>query len=213
MDLGEVGAIALRSLAVSGLATAMAASWSIPAALYLVYRPGRVREAVIGLCNAMVGVPTVLVGLLLYMLLSSSGPLGFTGLLYTPAAISIGQAVLITPLTVSLSCEVLREARATVWELAMAMGASRFQAAAATVSEYGDRLAAAVLVSFGRAIGELGVALMLGGNIKGLTRVFTTAIALEVQRGEFEEAIALGMILLAIVAAIAVSARALGWRR
>ena len=202
----EVVEVALRSLYVSGTATLLATAWSIPLAYLMASRP-RLRVLASPL-EALVGVPTVLVGLLLYMLLSKRGPLGVLGLLYTPYAIIVGEAILITPLVTSVAYRVLREAVEKYGELALSLGASESQAMATALSQGAPGLVAAVIMGFSRAIGELGVALMVGGNIKGYTRTLTTAIALEVAKGEFEEAVAMGLVLVAIVVAVSIAVRA-----
>ena len=217
LELGEVAGIVLRSLMVSGAATLLSASWSIPLALRLVLGgEGRGKRLVIDLLNSLVGIPTVVVGLILYFLLSRSGPLGQLQLLYTPLAITIGQAILITPFIASLSAEALRSVRERLWETLISLGATEGQAAATVVDEASPGLVTSILLGFSRAVGELGVALMLGGNIRGFTRVMTTAIALEVGRGEFELALALGAILVSLSFLTTLTIRALtreiGWR-
>ena len=207
---GEVAEIAFRSLMVSGLATLMASIWSIPLAAALTHSKSKLCRAVLDVLNAMIGMPTVLIGLLLYLLLSRTGPLGVFNLLYTPLAISFGQAILITPLLVSLAAEHLGRVRESVSELALSLGATRVQMATTVIRETGPQLVSTVLVTFNRAIGELGVALMVGGNIRKFTRVMTTAIALEVEKGEFELALALGGILLFITILVTITVRALG---
>ena len=181
----------------SGSATLLATSWSIIIAYILASR--RRVEIISSIIEAMVGIPTVLLGLLLYMLFSHSGPLGFLNLLYTPQAMIIGESILITPLIISSTFRVLREAIQTYGEFAMSIGASRFQTIHLILKETYPTLLAASVMGFSRAIGELGVAMMIGGNIKGYTRVMTTAIALGVSKGEFETAIWLGLILLLIM--------------
>ena len=202
--------IAFRSLAVSGLATLMASIWSIPLAAVLTHSKSRFCRTVLDVLNAMIGVPTVLIGLLLYLLLSRTGPLGIFNLLYTPLAISFGQAILITPLLISLAAEHLGRVRESVSELALSLGATRVQMTTTVIREAGPQLVSTALVAFNRAIGELGVALMVGGDIRRFTRVMTTAIALEVEKGEFELALALGGILLFITILVTVAVRALG---
>jgi len=206
----EVAEIAFRSLTVSGLATLMASIWSIPLAAALTHSKSKLCRAVLDVLNAMIGMPTVLIGLLLYLLLSRTGPLGVFNLLYTPLAISFGQAILITPLLISLAAEHLGRVRESVSELALSLGATRVQMATTVIRETGPQLVSTVLVAFNRAIGELGVALMVGGNIRKFTRVMTTAIALEVEKGEFELALALGGILLFITILVTITVRALG---
>ena len=204
---GEVLEIAIRSITVSGLATFFASSWSIPFAYILATR--RESELIISIIEAIVGIPTVLVGLLLYFLLSSSGPLGFLHMLYTPQAIIMGEAILITPLIVSTSYRVLKNVVDTYGELALSLGASERQAMLLALRESLPGILASTIMGFSRAIGELGVALIVGGNIRGYTRVLTTAIALEVSKGEFEKAMALGMVLISITVTISIILKAL----
>ncbi|MCS7136554.1 MAG: ABC transporter permease [Nitrososphaerota archaeon] len=206
----EVAEVVTRSLFVSGTATILAASWSIPIAMVLTAKESEFRKVLLDVMNTFVAIPTVLIGLVLYLLLSRSGPLGFFGILYTPTSIIIGEAILITPLIVSFSASVLRDTRAGIWEMAVSMGATERQALVTMVAESFPRLLTAVLLGFNRAIGELGVALMLGGNIKGLTQVMTTAIALEVSKGEFELALTFGGILLLVTFAVTVIVRKVG---
>jgi len=150
----------------------------------------------------------VLVGLFLYFLLSRRGPLGGLGLLYTPTAIIIGEAVLVTPLLVAVSYRVISAAVSRYGELALALGASDTEAMEIALREAAPGLAAALVMAFSRAVGELGVALLVGGNIRGYTRTLTTAIALEVSMGEFEAAMRLGLVLVAIMVFVAAAARA-----
>jgi len=205
--------VALRSIAVSGLAAVLATAWGIPISLKLVTDEFRGKKFVLDVFRALVSVPTVVVGLALYFLFSRSGPLGRLRLLYTPLAISIGQAVLITPLLVTFAYQALEREKREVWELAISLGAQSRQASTTLFRETMPKLLNASLIVFNRAIGELGVALMLGGNIKGFTRVMTTAIALEVSKGEFELALFLGGLLLVITYTITAISRLVGGER
>jgi tungstate transport system permease protein len=198
----EVAEVVMRSLFISGTATVLATSWSIPIAMIITAKESEFRRALLDVANALVAIPTVIIGLVLYLLFSRSGPLGFFGILYTPIAIAIGQAVLITPLIISLSASVLRETRSGIWEMAVSIGATERQALVTMVAESFPKLLTTILLGFNRTIGELGVALMLGGNIKGFTRVMTTVIALEVSKGEFEFALTLAGILLLVTFAV-----------
>ncbi|GAB6147506.1 ABC transporter permease [Stetteria hydrogenophila] len=202
---GETLQVVARSLYISGSATILASLWSIPLAYAMASRPGLARLA--STLEALVGVPTVLVGLLLYMLLSSRGPLGSLGLLYTPHAIIIGEAVLVTPLIASVAYRALRVAVERYGELALSLGATEAQAMATAVREASGGIIASLVMGFSRAIGELGVALMVGGNIRGYTRTISTAIALDVSMGEFEEALQLGAVLVALLIAASIAAR------
>lgn len=206
-------AIALRSLAISGLATLLASTWCVPIAVKLSGTRSRVGKAILGILNASIGLPTVIVGLVLYLFLSRAGPLGFLRLLYTPYAIVIGQSILVTPLLTFLMADSLSHLKDTILELAYSLGATRRQAILTLLRESLPHIISSMLVSFNRAVGELGVALMLGGNIRGLTRVMTTAIALEVEKGEFELALTLGGFLLLTTSFITLLIRALRWRK
>jgi len=213
LAINEVLEITLRSLIISSSATFLASTWSIPLSLKLSSSQSRISNLLVSVLNAMIGLPTVIVGLFLYMLLSRSGPLGFLSLLYKPQAIMIGQAILITPLIVSLAYEVFHKARQDYWELAISLGADTKQAYYAMFREVLPDVITVLLISFSRALGELGVALMVGGNIRGYTRVFTTTIALEIAKGNFETALTLGFILLVIISSITAVVRILGVKR
>ena len=205
--MGEsVESIVFRSLWVSGTATILAASWSLPLAyLAVVWR--RLGAVLVPVAEALVGVPTVLVGLLLYMLLSRQGPLGFLNLLYTPYAVIVGEAVLVTPLIVATSYRVLRAGYEAYGELAYSLGATGLQAAVTVLSHSLPGVVASLVMGFSRAIGELGVAFIVGGNIAGLTRTMTTAIALEVSMGEYEDALLLGGVLAGLTVLVSAVAR------
>lgn len=197
--------ITLRSIAVSGLATLIAACWSIPLGVLLGLKEFRGRLVVKGVFNAFLGVPTVTLGLVLYLLLSRSGPLGFLHLLYTPSAIVVGQSILVTPIIVSFVANTLEAVDPEIRSLALTLGASEARANLTVLGESLGGVLLAVTASFNRAIAELGVALMLGGNIRGVTRVLTTAIALETARWEVALSIALAVVLMMIVAAVSLS--------
>lgn len=197
--------IILRSLALSGLATVLAACWSIPLGVVIGLGRFRGRVAVKGAFNALMGVPTVTIGLVLYLAFSRSGPLSALHLLYTPLAIVVGQSVLITPIVVSFVANTLEAVDPVIKDLALTLGASEAQARLAVVRESLSGVLLAVTASFNRAIAELGVALMVGGNIRGATRVLTTAIAMEIGRGDVALSIALAVVLMSIVAAVNLS--------
>ena len=194
--------VTLRSLYVSGLATLLSATWSLPLALIIGMRDFPGRRFVKAFFNAMIGIPTVVLGLLLYLVFSRSGPLGYLKLLYTPQIITLGQAILITPILVSFTVTAVEAIAQEVKDLAMTLGASDIQASLAILRESRGGVVLSTLASFNRDIAELGVALMLGGNIRGVTRVLTTTIALETARGEITLSIALGIILLILVLSI-----------
>jgi tungstate transport system permease protein len=191
--------IVFRSLYVSGLATAMATLWSLPIAVVLGLKNIPGKRFIRASFNAFLGIPTVVLGLILFLLLSRSGPLGMFGLLFTPLAISIGQAILITPIIVSFITSAIESIDLELRELARTLGSTEIQASTAILQEAAGGVTLAIIAAFNRAFSELGVAMMLGGNIYGLTRLLTTAIALETARGEIAFSIALGVILVSIV--------------
>ena len=210
---GEVVEITIRSLYVSLTASLLASTWSIPSTIYAVYKGGKLSRGYISLMNTLMGFPTVLIGLLLYILFSRSGPLGILRLLYTPEAMIIGQAVLVTPLISSMIYEVVSKERGELIEMAKTFGAGGREVVELLVEENREGIIGSIVIGFQRAVGELGIALMLGGNIAGYTRVFTTAIALEIHKGRFDLAISLGLILLLIDLVLVAIIRLLGWRR
>jgi tungstate transport system permease protein len=197
--------IVLRSLYVSGLATAMATLWSLPLAVVLGLKDFPGKRFLRASFNAFLGIPTVVLGLVLFLLLSRSGPLGMFGLLFTPLAISIGQAILITPIVVSFITSAIESIDLELRDLARTLGSTEVQASTAILQEAAGGVTLAIIAAFNRAFSELGVAMMLGGNIHGLTRLLTTAIALETARGEIAFSIALGVILVSIVYALSIA--------
>ncbi len=205
--IDEVVEISIRSILISGAAVLLASLLGLPLA-YLAVVKVRVR-LLIPIAESFSGIPTVLVGLLLYLMLSKDGPLGFLNLLYTPQAIVVGQAILVTPLIVATSFEALRTSYESVGELAITLGASNLQVMLTVFKESFNKVLASLMIAFSRALGELGIALMVGGNIRGETRVFSTSIALSVTVGEFGEAVKLGLILLVVETSLIVGIRLL----
>lgn len=202
----ELFGIVRLSLTVSLTATAFAFALGAPlGAALAVYRfPGRVLAAT--LSHALLGLPPVVVGLAVYLLVSRAGPLGSWGLLFTPAAMVIAQTVLATPIVVAL----VHRLCATLWaeygDALQTDGASRLRAMPTLFAIGRTGLVTAFLAAFGRAIAEVGAIIMVGGNIRGHTRTMTTAIALETSRGDLGLALGLGMILLALTLAVSVAA-------
>lgn len=194
--------IVLLSLRVSLTATGLSCLLGMPlgALLAVGHFPGR--QAVVVLFNAMMGLPPVVAGLLVYLLLSRAGPLGDLGLLFTPAAMIIAQTLLITPIVAALTRQTIADAWQEMRELLCSLGASRLRAAATLLWDTRFSLTTAALAGFGRASAEVGAVMIVGGNIDGVTRVMTTAIALETSKGDLPLALALGMILIALVLAI-----------
>lgn len=190
--------IVVLSLHVSLTATLFACLIGLPlGALVAVGRfPGR--NGVLILMNALMGLPPVVVGLLVYLHLSRSGPLGFLGLLYTPTAMIIAQTILITPIVAALSRQVLEDLHAEYADQFRSLCLTRLQSMRALLWDARYSLLTVGLAGFGRAVAEVGAVIIVGGNIDHLTRVMTTAIALETSRGELALALALGIVLLVI---------------
>ena len=186
------------SVTVSCVAVVFAAGFGTPVGFAIATHDFRGKRTIVALFNTLMSLPSVLAGLLLYSLLSRSGVLGPIGLLYTTKAMIIGQWVLSFPIVTALCISAVHAVDPAVAKTAQALGANRIQKALAVLREARFGLLAAVATAFGRVIGEVGCALMVGGNIRGATRSITTAIALETSKGEFGQAIALGLILLAI---------------
>jgi tungstate transport system permease protein len=190
--------IVLLSLRVTLTALALAALFGLPlgAALALARFPGR--GLVIVLANALMGLPPVVAGLVIYLLLSRSGPLGSLGLLFTPTAMVLAQTVLIRPIVVSLTRQVILDLWGEYAEQLRSLGSSPLRAVPTLLWDGRFSLITALLAGFGRASAEVGAVLIVGGNIAGHTRTMTTAIALETSRGALELALALGLILLGL---------------
>jgi tungstate transport system permease protein len=199
---GEVYEIVLLSLTVSGAATGIALIIGLGMASLLAFRPPPGRTLVLSFLNSGMALPPVVAGLIVAVLLWRTGPLGQLHLLYTPAAIVVAQAVIATPVVTALSAAALQTLHPRLRLQILALGASRWQAAWLLFREARLPLLAAVMAGFGAAISEVGATIMVGGNIKGSTRTLTSATVLEVQRGNFETAMALSFILLALVYAV-----------
>ncbi len=194
----EIRMTAWVSLYTSSCAIVIAALLGVPIGLWLGLNRFRGRQLLLALLNTLMALPTVVVGLLLFGLLSRQGPLGPLGLLFTPLAMIIGQTVLATPIVANLVLAAVTGADQRIIDTALTLGASRLQAAIQLLREIRFGVMAAVIAGFGRVIAEVGVAMMLGGNIRNSTRTMTTAIALETSKGEFAFGLALGILLLSI---------------
>jgi len=162
--------------------------------------PGK--KFLVSLIQTLFSLPTVAIGLIVFVLVSRAGPLGSLGIVFTPAAIIIGQVILITPIMLGLIISALNGIDRAVFETATSLGASRFQAVTVTVREARYAIMTAVIMGFGRAVSEVGISLMVGGNIRGFTRTITTAISLETSKGDIELSFALGIILVLIALVI-----------
>jgi tungstate transport system permease protein len=194
----ELWGIIFLSLKVSCSALIAATVLGLPVAAFLGFKRFPLRGAVITIFNTFMGLPPVVVGLFLYLLLSRSGPFGFLALLYTPTAMIIAQTVLAFPIVTSLSHSAIVSVDPIVRQASMTLGATPFQVSLAVIKEARYGIISAVIAGLGRVMAEVGSILIVGGNIAGFTRVMTTTIAMETDKGNFELALALGIILLSI---------------
>jgi tungstate transport system permease protein len=226
-DIGQAFAIALAligagdaellatvrlSLGVSLSAAALAFCVGAPAGAFLVTQAFRVRPLLVVFLNALLGLPSVVVGLAVYLLLSRSGPLGFLGLLFTPGAMVVAQTVLTLPIVAALTYR----ATETYWrnyrDAFLIFGASRARAVRTLLAAARGALVTVFLAAFGRAIAEVGAIMIVGGNIRGFTRTMTTTIALETSRGDLPLALGLGVILVSLTLLISGAAFLLNQR-
>lgn len=194
----EVRTAVWTSLYTSTTAILFASLIGIPTGLWLGLSRFRGRRILVTLLNTLMALPTVVVGLLLFGLLSRQGPLGSWGLLFTPVAMILGQMVLATPIVANLVLAAVAGADRRILPTLLTLGASPFQATIQLLKEIRFGIMAAIIAGFGRVIAEVGIAMMLGGNIRGVTRTMTTAIALETSKGEFAFGLSLGIILLLV---------------
>lgn len=190
--------IVLRSLQVTVTAVVIASAIGLPFGAWLAIRRFRNRRYVIAFINALMGLPPVVVGLVVYILLSRSGPFGVLNLLFTPTAMVIAQVIIILPILISITHQSVRDLWADYHDLLISIGTSRWQRIKTLLWDSRRALLTAVLAGFGRAIGEVGAIMIVGGNIDHATRVLTTAIALETGKGDFALALALGIVLILI---------------
>lgn len=200
----ELWAIVLLSLRVSLSAVAIAALVGMPLGAVLAVGRFPLRGVLVVLVNSMMGLPPVVVGLLVYLLLSNAGPLGVLQLLYTPGAMIFAQVVLVTPIIAALTRQVIEDLDSEYSEQLRSLGVSRMASVPTLLWDARYSLLTALLAGFGRAVAEVGAVIIVGGNINHVTRVMTTTIALETSKGNLALALALGVIL--IVIAIAVNA-------
>ena len=195
---GSVLEYAARSLTIALVATLLASLLGVPAGVWLAEVDFRGKRVVVTVLNTLLSVPTVVVGLLVYAFISRQGPLGELGLLFTVPGIVAGEVMLILPLITAFTLAAVSRVDRDVRRTALSLGASASQALHAVVRESRFGILAAVIAAFGRVVGEVGVATILGGNADAFTRTITTAIVLEVNMGRFELAMALGIVLLAL---------------
>jgi len=201
----ELWGIVGVSLKVSVAAALIAAALAVPLALLVTQREFAGKRAAIGLVNSLMAVPAVVIGLLVYLLFSRSGPLGALQLLYSQGAMVVAQALLALPLMTGLCVAALQGVPPLARETMLTLGATRLQSVGGVAREARFALTAAFIAGLARVLGETGMTMMVGGNIKGDTRVMTTAIALETMKGNFELGIALGIVLLIVAIAINVA--------
>lgn len=194
--------ITLLSLQVSLGAAAVGSVIGLPLGAWLAINRFPARRTVIALLNAMMGLPPVVVGLIVYVLFSRSGPLGVLGMLFTPTVMVIAQVIIITPIIASVAHQAIRELWADYHDLLISLEANRVQRVATLLWDGRRALMTASLAGFGRGIGEVGAIMIVGGNIDHATRVLTTAIALETGKGEFDMALALGFVLIGLAIAV-----------
>ena len=194
--------ITVRSLQVTVTATLIAALLGLPFGAWLAISRFRLRRSAVAVMNALMGLPPVVVGLIVYVLFSRSGPLGVFGLLFTPTAMIIAQVIIITPIIASIAHQAIRDLWADYHDLLISLNTTRGQRIRALLWDGRRALLTAALAGFGRAIGEVGAIMIVGGNIDHATRVLTTAIALETGKGAFAMALALGFVLIGLAVAV-----------
>jgi len=198
-DLYEIAA---RSLLVTCSAVAIAALIGLPLGAWLAVSRYRFRRLVIAVLNALMGLPPVVVGLVVYLMLSRAGPFGVLGLLFTPWAMIIAQVVILSPLIASIAHQSIRDLWAEYHDLLLSLNTTRSQRIKTLLWDSRRALLTAALAGFGRGIGEVGAIMIVGGNIDHVTRVMTTAIALETSKGDFALAIGLGFVLIGLAVAV-----------
>ncbi len=194
----EVMEIAGRSLRISVTSCLLASLICIPLASLIHFHNFPGKRILINVIQTFFSLPTVGIGLFVFVLFSRAGPLGGTNLLFTPTVMVLGQMILITPILLGLTISAMSGIDKAILDTAISLGASGVQVAVVVLREARYAVLAAIIMGFGRAISEVGLALMVGGNIRGFTRVITTALSLEISKGELELSIALGIILIFI---------------
>lgn len=198
----EVFSITGRTLLISTASTSIAASIFVPVGSLIYFHNFPGKGLLVNVIQTLFSMPTVFVGLLVFITFSKEGPLGGFGILFSPTAIVIGHVILISPIIAGLTISALRTVAPEIRDTAMSLGASRLQTIYTIVREARYGVSTAVLLGFGRAISEIGLAIIVGGNIRGYTRTLTTAMSLETSIGNFELAMALGMILVFLALAV-----------
>ena len=200
------------SIVVSLWSTLFASLAGVPAGVAVAVTEFRAKRAVVTLLNTLMALPTVVVGLFVYSLISRQGPFGGFGILFTPWAMVVGQTLLAIPIVANLTMSAIKGADPRIVPTALTLGAGPFESIRRLVVEMRFGIMAAVIAAFGRVIAEVGVAMMLGGNIRSHTRTMTTAIAMETGKGEFALGLALGLILMAVALVVNMALNALQQR-
>ncbi len=198
MNFQEILQITWLSLAISGSAAALSMLVGLPAAIFLYFQRFPGKKFIVALINTGMGLPPVAIGLFVALLFWRSGPLGFLQLMYTPAAMILAQFIIALPLVTGLSLAALEQVDPEVLLQARALGASRFQTIQVLLKESKMGQLAAIIAAFGAVISEVGAVMMVGGNLKGYTRVLTTAIVQETRMGNFRTAVVLAIILVSL---------------
>jgi tungstate transport system permease protein len=206
----ELVEITLRSLQVTFYAIVMASAIGVPLGVVIGMREFKGKKLLKTIFATLIGMPTVALGLFLFLLLARKGPLGNFQLLYTVQAISLGEAILVIPIVVSFTISAIESRDIRLRDLAHTLGASELNTFMTILREASDAIGLAVVAAFNRAFAELGIAMMVGANIRGLTRVLTTSIALQTAMGEIGLSIALSIILMAVVFALNILSRNIG---
>ena len=199
---GEIYSIVLLSLAVSLISVFISALIALPMGCTIGLAEFKFKRPLMVILHTLMGLPPVIAGLFVFLLLSRSGPLGSMQLLFTPSAMIIAQVLLITPIIMGLTADVVSRNGIVAWQAARTLGAGRIRAMLTLFYEMRIGVTSSLAAGFGRAISEVGAVILVGGNIKGFTRLMTTAIVLETGMGNFDRAIAIGIILLLISLAI-----------
>lgn len=194
----DVFSIVFVSLKVSTISTLLATIIGVPVGFFISIKKFFGKRGVIIILNTLLALPTVVVGLFVYSLISRRGPFGTMNLLYTPIAIIIGQFILALPIVIALTISAIQGMDFRIRKTALTLGANNFQSASILISEKKFAIFSAIIAGFGRVFAEVGISMMLGGNIRNYTRNITTAIAFETGKGEFALGLALGIILLFI---------------
>jgi tungstate transport system permease protein len=198
----EVMTIAGRSLAISATSSTIAALICLPLGSVIHFHKFPGKRTLINIVQTLFSLPTVAVGLFVFVLFSHAGPLGGLDIMFTPIVMVIGQVILISPIMLGLTISALSGVDKSIADTAVSLGASGFQTAVITLREARFAVLAGLIMGFGRAISEVGLSLMVGGNIAGFTRTITTTISLETSKGDLELALALGIILIVIALVI-----------